>query len=71
VTTKQRRTAFPAVAKYRAKGLLDLVHDNLYGPITSATSGGRHHFLLLVDDKSRYMWVRLLSSKDEVLNVIK
>jgi transposase InsO family protein len=71
VATKQRRTAFPAAAKYRAQGLLDLVHDDLCGPITPATPGGRHHFLLLVDDKSRYMWVRLLSSKDKAPTVIK
>jgi transposase InsO family protein len=65
VATKQRRVSFPAVAKYRAQGLLDLVHGDLCGPITPAMPGGRRHFLLLVDDHSRYMWVRLLRSKDE------
>jgi hypothetical protein len=40
-------------------------------PISPATPGGRRHFLLLVDDKSRYMWVRLLSTKDEAPTVIK
>jgi transposase InsO family protein len=51
--------------------LLDQVHDDLCGPITPTTLGGRCHFLLLVDDKSRYMWVWLLSSKDEASTVIK
>ena len=71
MATKQRRASFLAAAKYRAQGLLDLVHDNLCGPITPATPGGRRHFMLLVDDLSWYMWVRLLRSKDEAPAAIK
>ena len=44
---------------------------NLCGPITPATNGGRRYFLLLVDDCSRYMWLQLLTSKDEAATVIK
>jgi transposase InsO family protein len=71
VAAKQRRTAFPAAAKFRAQEVLDLVHGDLCGPITLETPGGRRHFLLLVDDHSRYMWVRLLSTKDEATAAIK
>ena len=31
----------------------------------TATPGGKRYFLLLVDDKSRFMWLRLLTTKDE------
>jgi len=68
---KQRRMAFPKAAKYRAAERLELVHGDLCGPITPATHGGRRYFLLLVDDSSRYMWLRLLSSKDEAADGIK
>jgi hypothetical protein len=61
---KQRRSAFPKAAKYRAKEKLELVHGDLCGPITPATHGGRRYFILLVDDYSRYMWLQLLTSKD-------
>ena len=37
----------------------------------SATNGGRWYFLLLMDDCSRYMWLQLLTSKDEVATAIK
>jgi hypothetical protein len=70
MATKQRRTPFPTVAKYRAADQLELVHDDLCGPISPPTPGGRRHFLLLVDD-ARYMWVTLLSSKDEAPAAIK
>ena len=62
VAAKQRRAAFPQAAKFRAARLLDLVHGDICGPITLATPGGRRYFLLLVDDRSRYMWVVLLAA---------
>jgi hypothetical protein len=46
---------------------LELVHGDLCGPVTPATPGGKWHFLLLVDDVSRYMWLVLLATKDEAL----
>ena len=59
------------MAKYRAKDALELVHGDLCGPITPATIDGRRYFLLLMDDCSRCMWLQLLTSKDEVVAVIK
>lgn len=69
VATKQRRTIFPAAAKYRVPGLLDLIHGDLCRPVSLATPREWRHFLLLDDDYSRYMWVRLLRSKDEAPTV--
>ena len=46
---KQRRLSFPKTAKYHAIEALELVHGDLYGPITPATPGGRKYFILLVD----------------------
>lgn len=68
---KQRRLPFPKAAKYRTNDVLELVHDDLYGPVTLVTHGGRRYFLLQVDDCSRYMWLQLLSSKDEAAAAIK
>ena len=50
---------------------LELFHGDLCGPITPATNGGRRYFLLLVDDYGRYMWLQLLTSKDEAVEAIK
>jgi transposase InsO family protein len=47
------------------------VHGDLCGPVTPATPGGRHYFLLLVDDLSHYMWVMVLGSKGEAANAIR
>ncbi|KAF8783882.1 hypothetical protein HU200_000329 [Digitaria exilis] len=71
LTGKRRRLSFPKKASYRAEDLLELVHGDLCGPITPATNGGRRYFLFLIDDNSRYMWLTLLSSKDEAATAIK
>jgi len=66
-----RRLPFPKAAKYRAVGALELVHGDLYGPITPSMHGGRRYFLLLMEECIRYMWLQLLTSKDEVADAIK
>jgi transposase InsO family protein len=71
ITTKLKRSLFPLQAKRREEGLLDLVHGDLCGPITLATPGDKQYFLLLVDDKSRYMWAVLLAVKSDTLAAIK
>ena len=53
------------------KDTLELVHGDLYGLIMPATYGGRWYFLLLMDDCSRYMWLQLLTGKDEAAATIK
>ena len=44
-----------------------MVHSDLCGQITC----GKAYFLLVVDDFSRYMWLELLTSKDEALGCLK
>jgi hypothetical protein len=47
------------------------MHGDLCGPVTPASPGGRHYFLLLVDDVYRYMWVVLLGTKGATTDAIK
>ena len=62
---KKKMMLFLKTARYRVTEALELVHGDLYRPITSATLGGRKYFILLVDDYSWYMWLQLLTSKTE------
>jgi transposase InsO family protein len=71
VLTKQRQLPFPRQPSFRAKEKLELVHDDLYGPMTPATPGGWRFFLLLINDVSRYMWVVLLDTKEAAADAIK
>jgi transposase InsO family protein len=49
----------------RALEKMELVHDDLCGPVMPTTSRGKCYFLLLVNDVSRFMWLVLLATKDE------
>jgi hypothetical protein len=71
VVTKLKRRPFPRQASYRATEQLELVHDDLYGPVSPTTPRGRRYFLLLVDDTTRYMWVVLLNSKATAADAVK
>jgi transposase InsO family protein len=64
---KQKRLSFPSEAKYRAAHRLELVHGDLCGPVTPVALSGNKFFFLLVNDLSRYMWVSMMSSKDQAM----
>jgi hypothetical protein len=68
---KQRRTPFPHQTEYHAESVLELVHGDICGPITPTTPNGNHYFILLVDDVSKFMWVKALASKYIATAVIK
>jgi hypothetical protein len=71
ITTKMKRSPFPSQVKWWAEEMLDLVHGDLCGPISPVTPGGKKYFLLLVDDKSRFMWLVLLAAKSDTLAALK
>ncbi|GKF71253.1 retrovirus-related pol polyprotein from transposon TNT 1-94, partial [Tanacetum coccineum] len=49
---------------------LYLLHMDLCGPICVASVNGKKYILIIVDDYSRFTWVKCLRSKDETLNFI-
>jgi transposase InsO family protein len=46
--------------------VLELVHADIYRPISLTTPSGNRYFIMLVDDVSRYMWLKVLRTKDAV-----
>ena len=71
ILTKQRRLPFLRQESFRTMEKLELVHGDLCGPMTPTTPGGRHFFLLLIDDVPCYMWVVLLDTKAAAADAIK
>jgi hypothetical protein len=69
--TKLKRRPFPRQASYHTTEQLELVHGDLYGPVSPATPRGQRYFLLLVDDATCYMWTVLLDSKAAAAGAIK
>nr|GEY86057.1 integrase, catalytic region, zinc finger, CCHC-type, peptidase aspartic, catalytic [Tanacetum cinerariifolium] len=50
--------------------VLNTLHMNLCGPMRVQTINGKKHILVIVDDYSRFTWVKFLRSKDETPEVI-
>jgi hypothetical protein len=46
------------------------VYGDLCGPISLAMPSGSNYFLLLIDDRSRFMWVNTLANKAQVAAAI-
>lgn len=68
---KQIRKPSPCQTSFHAKQVLELVYGDLCGPVSLSTKIGNRYFFLLVDDFSKYMWVYLLTSKEEAFEVFK
>ncbi|GKA99878.1 retrovirus-related pol polyprotein from transposon TNT 1-94 [Tanacetum coccineum] len=49
---------------------LYLLHMDLCGPMRVASVNGKKYILAIVDDHSRFTWVKFLASKDEALDFI-
>ena len=52
VLGKQTRVKFGSVI-HDTKGILDCVHNDVWGPTKTASFGGMHYFVAFVDDYSR------------------
>ena len=53
------------MGKWRATKKLDLVHADLYGPISPTSSGQKKYLLCFIDDFSRKTWSYFLVEKSE------
>ena len=63
---KQTRSPFPKVSARRAEELFELIHSDVCGPMPHPSLGNGRYFVTFIDDKSRFVMVYILHSKDEV-----
>ena len=52
-------------------GLLELIHTDLCGPMSSTARGGFQYFITFTDDLSRYGYVYLMRHKSETFEKFK
>jgi len=62
--------SFPLGAK-RAKGILELVHSDVFGTISIPSLGNSMYYVKFTDDFSRNTWIYLLSKKYEAFGKFK
>ncbi|GKE56260.1 retrovirus-related pol polyprotein from transposon TNT 1-94, partial [Tanacetum coccineum] len=67
---KSKKQSHKPKSEYTNQEKLYLLHMDLCGPMRVAGVNGKKYILIIVDDYSRFTWVKFLASKDEVLDFI-
>lgn len=55
----------------REKDILRLVHSDICGPFSMQSLGGTKYFVTFIDDKSRYIYIKSLKKRSDVLDAFK
>jgi hypothetical protein len=61
------KTTFPS-SDNRAAGILDLIHSDVCGPMSSASLSGCLYYVIFIDDFSRKSWIFFMKTKAQVFN---
>jgi hypothetical protein len=64
---KNIKKPFPS-SENRSKGILDLIHSDVCGPMPVKSLGGSLYYVTFIDDFSRKTWLYMLKTKDEVFS---
>jgi hypothetical protein len=67
---KQNRVRFPSGAT-RAKGILELIHSDVFGHVPIPSLGKSVYYVSFIDDFSRNTWIYFLRKKSEVFDKFK
>nr|GEU60957.1 hypothetical protein [Tanacetum cinerariifolium] len=70
VMWKKQESSHQPKAEDMSQKKLYLLHMDLCGPIRVASINGKMYIIVIVDDYSRYTWVRFLRKKDEAPKAI-
>nr|GFB01415.1 integrase, catalytic region, zinc finger, CCHC-type, peptidase aspartic, catalytic [Tanacetum cinerariifolium] len=66
---KSKKASHPIKTKNTNVEVLSTLHMNLYGPMRTESINKKKYVLVIVDDYTRFGWVRFLRTKDETLEV--
>lgn len=58
-------------SKWKAKGPLELIHSNVFGPVKQASLSGMKYMVTCIDDFSRYVWVYFMKEKSKTFSNFK
>jgi hypothetical protein len=67
---KQNRVRFPSGAM-RTEGILQLVHSDVFGPVSVPSLGKSMYYVSFIDEFSRNTWIYFLRKKSEIFDKFK
>ena len=67
---KNTKKSFPR-SKNRSKGILDLIHFDICGAMSSPSLSGCLYYVLFIGDHSQKSWIYFLKAKSETFDMFK
>lgn len=67
VERKMTKVPFPRTAHHMCQRPLEIVHSDVSGIAQCKSLGGGNYFVTFTNDFSRFMYIRTISRKSEVL----
>ena len=67
---KKTKNTFPS-SESKEKIILEIIHYDVCGPISSSSLSGYVYYVSFVDDFSRKTWIYFLKNKGEVFSKFK
>ena len=67
---KNTKKTFPS-SEIKAKGILDIIHFDVCGPMSSNSLRGYVYYVSFIDYLSRKTWIYIMKNKDEVFSKFK
>jgi hypothetical protein len=68
---KSKSKTLPKIAENPATKILKRIHFDLADKLTPTSIEGSSNFLVIVDEYSRMLWIKIIYKKSEVPNIIK
>jgi hypothetical protein len=62
---KNVNSLFPS-SDNKAKGFLDIMHSDMYGPMSATSLNGYEYYVSFIDDFPRKTWIYFLKTKSEL-----
>ena len=67
---KNTKKTFPS-SESKAKRILEIIHSDVWGPMSSSSLSGYVYYVSFIDDYSRKTWIYFMKNKDEVFSKFK
>ena len=68
---KHHRQSFSKGVAWRAKKVLELIHTDICGPMSTPSHGNNKYFVLFIDDFTRITWVFFVKQTSKVFSIFK
>ena len=60
-----------AISESKAKGILEIIHSDVCGPMSSSSLSGYVYYVSFIDDFSGNTWIYFMKNKYEVFSKFK